>query len=121
MSRTKKKEGLEQVDCNRETAVILLQGKMVDGKFVGKEIDKASVARHFHDPDIPVLGQKFAVEKLLKDKKYSREQRKEIWEAFWNYSEKASSIRNGAYKSEQERIKESAWFKRLFKRSKRIM
>jgi hypothetical protein len=121
LSRTQKPcEGEGTIPCNRETAVILLKGKMVDEKFIGKEVDKASVTKHFKDPDVPVLGQKFAVEKMLKDKRYTREQRTEIWDAFWNYSSKTDSLRHGAYKAERERIKHNAWWSRLFKRSKRI-
>ena len=106
---------------NRETAVILLKGKLDDeGKFIGKEVDKASVTRHFKDPDIPVLAQKFAIEKMLKDERYTREQRKEIWELFWAYSPKTDALLRGAYKSEIQRIKVGAWFHKMFQRAKRI-
>lgn len=120
MSRTEKEEGLEKVKCNRETAVVLLKGEIVDKKFVGEEVGSAAVARHYTDPDVPVLGQKYAVEKLIKEGKYSREERKEIWDTFWNYSQKADSLRHGAYKEEQNRVKSSAWFRRLFKKANRI-
>lgn len=103
---------------NRVTTVTLLKGNMVrqqesaGGKtvFEGKEIATAVVIRHFKDPDIPVLGQKLAVEKLAKQDQFGRDQRKAIWETFWNYSPKTESLKHGAYKKEIRKIKqEEEW------------
>lgn len=94
----------EKEVINRETSVTLL--------YEEKELATVTVVRYFKDLDIPVLGQKLAVEKLLQEPQFTREQRTEIWETFWNYSLKADSLRHGAYKKEIKYIKqEDQWRK----------
>lgn len=116
-------------EINRVTTVVLFTGNMVrqqesaGGKtvFEGKEIATAVVTRYFKDPDIPVLGQKLAVEKLAKQDQFGRDQRKAIWEAFWNYSPKTESLKHGAYKKEIRKIRqEEEWRNYLDQVKRRI-
>ena len=89
---------------NRITSVALYQGSTIQPEAL---LASATVKRYFKDTDIPVLGKKCVVEKLIEHNEFTREQRKEIWKAFWEHSPKVESLRHGAYKEEIRQIKQA--------------
>ena len=89
---------------NRVTFVALYVGE----KFIPEHVlATATVKRYFKDFDIPALGKKCAIEKLIETGIFSREERKEIWKTFWNHSSKVESLRHGAYKKEIAQVKQA--------------
>jgi len=101
---------------NRKTSVVLYSGSTYQIEAV---LATASVTRYFKDIDIPVLGKKCAVEKLIKEGDFTRKERTEIWKALWKHSAKVESLRHGAYKEEILQIKQADrwrnWDKNLMK------
>lgn len=92
---------------NRVTSVALYQGSTIQPEAL---LATATVRRYFKDLDIPALGKKLAVEKLIAENSFTRKQRTAIWKALWNHSAKVESLRHGAYKEEIKHIKqEDMW------------
>jgi hypothetical protein len=89
---------------NRVTSVCLYQGSTIQPEAL---VASATVRRYFKDLDIPALGKKLAVEKLINENNFSRPQRKEIWKALWRHSPKVEALRRGAYKEEILKIKQA--------------
>jgi hypothetical protein len=100
---------IKEGKTNRVTSVILYQGSTIQPEAL---LTAATVRRYFKDLDIPVLGKKLVVEKLIAENDFTRKQRTEIWEALWRHSPKVESLRHGAYKNEISHIKqEDRWRK----------
>ena len=94
---------IKEGKTNRVTSVALYQGSTIQPEAL---LATATVRRYFKDLDIPVLGKKLVVEKLIAENNFTRTQRTEIWKALWNHSAKVESLRHGAYKEEIKHIKE---------------
>jgi hypothetical protein len=95
---------------NRVTSVVLYQGSTYNPEAI---LTSATVRRYFKDPDIPALGKKLAVEKLVAENDFTRKQRTEIWKALWRHSPKVESLRHGAYKDEIKYIKQEDHWRKL--------
>ncbi len=101
---------------NRITSVVLYQGSTIQPEAL---LATATVTRYFKDLDIPVLGKKLVIEKLIAENNFTRKQRTEIWEALWSHSAKVESLRHGAYKEEIRHIQVEDEHRRYVKEANR--
>ncbi|MHA1952508.1 MAG: hypothetical protein ACW96U_00990 [Candidatus Heimdallarchaeaceae archaeon] len=72
----------------RITTAVLLLGD--------DEFKQSQVVCHYLDQDCKVMGQYESVKKLLspQDERLNKEQRKEIWNLFFNHSKKTKRLKN---------------------------